>query len=460
MSMCVLQNIAVETAFPQGDICRLDDFSMRKNKRALSELECGTLYHNERYDGVFNSGSQSEGLAMGSGWGHPAADNDYMYLNGGLLGVYVEGGQQPRGKSCLDFRPEGCPAAYCKLEVTDISGVKKSIVYAGGKWCDNNCIDESDSRHWITTYHAVRKMKDADGFTCNDPTVVGPASQSGIYNRDIVQSLVCSGPHPKLHHEFRNRPRGSWPPLRLITYILQMPMLLVLVGHKGSPDSEFKQQARMSWSHLELKLIQELPESVLQGYIASKYVMKRFLKAHRGQKEAVDGRSRLGSYHIKTVFLHFLEKTPPLLITSPFLLFLDLVHQLDECIAVGKLPHYFVNQCNLLETVGDGERDIAHKAVRYILSNPLSALLTSPTDPQQIYGGVCPDDLVNAFRAASTHLTRDKYRNLFDLLARVDERRRHRFKEQQEDDRNKCVYGRNQLTGLADMLNEIKACDI
>ena len=397
---------------------------------------------------------------METKWGHPDADWDIMYLNGGTLGVYVSGGQQPRGKSCLHFHPAECPAAYCKLEVTDLRGLKDTALFGGDdRWCDESCVDESDGLQWLNTYNVVQKMKDNVTLTCDGPAVTGPASHPGD-NCDLVQTFVCSGPHLDLQEEFQNRPRGPWPLVSLIKYILQMPMLLVLVGHKGSPETEFQQQARMSWSHLELILIQELPLSVRQGYIASKYVMKRFLEAHKGHHEDVDGRSRVGSYHIKVVFLRFLEKRPPSQITSPFRLFLDLLCELDNYLMVGSLPHYFLAECNLLETVADDEQGIARQVIAEILSDPLNALLINPTDPHQIYGEVHPDDLVTAFRGVSSHPTLEQYQNLCELLARIDERRRQRFKEQQDRDETLFVSERTDLTELADMLKEIQVHDI
>ena len=449
--MC-LQDIAVEAAFPQSAVTRMEDFRVEQNERVMSVLEEGRAYRNEVSVWDLTAGSRAEQLALEDSWGHPDADIDQMYINGGPMGVYVAGGQEPRGESCLQFRPQGCPAAYCKLEVTDIDGLRESEVCFGGEWCDESCVVTSDSSLWLHTFNAVRQMKASVGFTRNNLTVSGPASQDGRY--DTVQTLTCSAPHPNLHKEFQTRQQGSWPPVSLIRYILQLPMLLVLVGHKGSPESEFKQQARMSWSHLELKLIKELPESVRQGYIACKYVMKRFLEAHRGQ-HAADGRSRVCSYHLKVVFLRFLEKRPPSQSTSPFGLFSDLLHELDEYLKVGNLPHYFLAECNLLETVADDERGIARQVIAEILSNPLNSILTSPTDPQEIYGGVRPDDLVTAFRGVSSHPTREQYRKLSELLARVDERRRQRYKEQREVD-GRWVSGRAELTGLADMLKEIK----
>ena len=276
---------------------------------------------------------------------------------------------------------------------------------------------------------------------------------------------------------FCNRPR-QWPSASLISELLKMPMLLVLLGHKLSP--EFKLQARISWSHLELKLIQELPESVRQGYISCKYVLKHFLKVRRGRnipkrfllsiRGATGGRSNVCSYHIKTVFLRYLEKTPPSEITSPFTLFLDLFYELDEYLNVGKLPHYFLAQCDLLETVKDDELHVARQVIGEILSDPLKALLTTPTRSQQIYGKVHPDCLVVAFRRVFSHPTSEQRQNdLFELLARVDERRRDRYTEQCESDEQSenrvsphyervefRTPGRTELFGLVDMLKQIK----
>ena len=425
----------------------------------MSQLEDGKHYRGEGSIGGLTSGSKAEGLALEKHWGHPDADLDVMMLNGGRVGVYVAGGQQQRGQSCMEFRHEGCPPAYCKLEVTNLSGLRRSILeYCEREWCDDNCVDESDGRLWLNTFNAVWRMKDADEHTRENPTVAGPAAQSVKHNMDTVQTFVCSGTTPDQHNEFQSRSRGPWPPVSLIKYILQMPMLLVLVGHKGSPEPEFKQQARMSWSHLELKLIRRLPERVRQGYIACKYVMKRFLKAHRSLNPAVDGRSSVCSYHIKVTFLRFLEKITPSEITSPFRLFLDLLYELKEYLKVGKLSHYFLADCNLLELVADDERDIACQVIIKILSDPINALLTSPTDPQEIYGEVRPDDLVTAFHAFSSHPTREQYWKLHHLLARVDERRRQRFKEQQEEQEKSLwrVSGRTEITSLTAKLNDIK----
>ena len=124
---------------------------------------------------------------------------------------------------------------------------------------------------------------------------------------------------------------------------------------------------------------------------------------------------------------------------------------------MGNLPHYFLAECNLLETVADEERGIARQVIADILSDPLNALLTSPTDPQKIYGEVRPDDLVTAFRVVSSPPTSEQYQTFSELLARVDERRRQRYEEQLEEEAGYQVQvsGRPELTRLADMLKEM-----
>ena len=432
----------MEAAFPQSGIVRVKDGMVSLNEKLTSKLQDGTAY-NANHVGILLSGSRPEGLAMDDNWGYDNTDWDFMKLYGNRLGVNVAGGQQPRGESCLDYHPEGCPAAYTKLQVIDLPGLME-FPYSKD-WIEGS-VDRSEGHCCLNTHEAIRGMQGGG-------TIVGPAAQAGA--RDWVTTLICNWTHPEIQQEFFNRPR-QWPSTLLIALLLKLPMLLVLVGHKLSP--QFNLQARISWSLLELKLIQELPESVRQGYISCKYVLKRFLKAHRGQNEAGDGRSRVGSYHIKTVFLRYLEKTPPSMITSPFRLFLDLLRELDEFLKVGKLPHYFLAQCNLLETVEEDELYTTRQVIKEILADPLHALLTSPTKPEQIYGEVRPNQLVVAFRGVSSHPTREqKHMDLMELLARVDERRQQKYREQCEyDETIHKASGRVELTGLVDKMKQIK----
>ena len=441
----------VEVAYPRCAFSQLSDDYVWENTYAISTLKSAYVYKNG-WGRRLTAGSRAEGLAMEDNWGHPAADWDTMRLYGDRWGVSVPDGRQVDEDARLIYNCMGCPAAYCRLEVVHPRSIKKELksVHSHGKW-DRwvkvpLCIHYDGGRYWLDTYRTVRMM--TIGVESMS-SMNGPAELDGL--NEYVRTLVCDAAHPDLERRFRHEGQGKWPTVRLTEDILQLPMLLVLVGHKYSPD--FKCQARLSWSHCELRLIQELSERVRQGYIACKYVLKYFLTAHRGQNKADGGRSRVGSYHIKTVFLHYLEKTPPVMISSPFVLFIDLLQDLDNYLEIGKLPHYFLPQCNLLETVGRKERDLARRAIKIILSDPLAALLTSPSQPQQIYGEVGPDVLVNYSRIVSTHPASEQGRNdVSVLLGRLDERRQQRYLEQREMDMDKYrkVSERPHLTRLVE----------
>ena len=317
-----------------------------------------------------------------------------------------------------------------------------------GLGLNDSCLQNPDAQKWLHTGNLLRGLMDPDHIS-------GPSQKSWDGSVDSVGSLLCSDAHPDLEREFRHRPRGQWPPVALINFIVQLPMILVLVGHRLSPDSSL--QARVSFSLCELKLIQELPGVVKQGYIACKYVLKRFLVAHRCPNCAGDGRSLVGSYHIKTSLLNFLEKRPPALITSPFILFKDLLCELDSNLKMEKLPHYFLPECNLLETVDSVERGTARHVIQRILLDPLNALIYSPKYPRQIYGDVHPQGLAIAFRNMYAHPTNERCRkNLSALLACLDEWRQQKYSQQQRiDGESPKKYGRPQIIGLVDMLKEI-----
>ena len=76
----------------------------------------------------------------------------------------------------------------------------------------------------------------------------------------------------------------------------------------------------------------------------------------------------------------------------------------------------------------------------------------------KVFENKCFFNLVTAFRDVSSHHTLEQHGNLPRLLVRVDERRQQRFEEQREKDEDEDyrVSGKPELTGLADMLKEIK----
>ena len=385
-------------------------------------------------------------------WGHPEADTDNMWLYGGPLGVHVPQGHQSSGRTVLRYRPEGCPPAYCKIEVTDTQALMMAEIEEVGQ-LDAGCVHRSEGVDWLHINETLRRLHLPEGLD-----ISGPAGQSGGGMYEAIPALVCSATHPDMAWRYVHRPRQGWPSQEQLELIKQLPLLLVLIGHKHS--DEFLLQARLSWSHSEMTLIISLPLNIKQIYIALKYAFKSLIKTFRGPNIDGDGRSLVGSYHLKTVFLRHLEERPRAMTGSQLDFMSGILYDFDGYLNAGKLPQYFLPDCNLLATVGPEERHIARNVIKHILNNPLRAILTCPTRPQDIYGEVSPDDLVAAFQQVSSlspPICARSREDLLWLLRRLDGRRQQRYQKQQKWDGRDIrvgVSGRAELTGLVDMLQK------
>ena len=444
-----ITGLVLEVAFPQSAIIQLQDYEAEINRAWFSALHDGRAYgcsYGGLEGGRFTAGSRAEGLAIEDGWGHEAVDHDRMQLYGGLIGVHVPLGHQLPGLAVLAYRSEGCPPAYCKIEVTN-----KRLLRGVGKWGNllgAECIHRSEGVDWLHTSNMLKTIQYGN--------ISGPASQYGLY--EMIPTLVCSSGHPDLDQYYMQRPRHGWPSSHQLDVIKKLPMLLVLVGHRFSKECPF--QARLSWSHSELLLILELPQRIKQVYIVVKYMLKFLMKLLRGAKAAGDGRSHVGSYHLKTVFLRYLEKRPPSMIRSQYGFMLALLQDLDDYLKAGKLPHYFLPDCDLLVTVGSRERQLARRVIKHILSDPIRTVLTCTTRPRDIYGEVQPDALVATFHQVSSQPNCPRScEDLVQLLGRLDEWRQWWYRRQQLEDMGKSkwarVSGRPEPKVLLDMLKEI-----
>ena len=273
---------------------------------------------------------------------------------------------------------------------------------------------------------------------------------------DFVPAFVANTAHPAID-DYLQRSRGEWPPQDQLDEIKQLPLCLVPVGSKESDNPD--QEARASWSVGELLLISKLKNSIKQGYIAAKFTFKSAIKVVRGEKVTAGGRSHVGSYHLKTTLLHHLEKTPPSKINSPFCLMINLFRDLQGYLISGTLPHYFLQECNLLTTIGLDERQMAHKAIEAIFSDHIANIIYCPSQPTEIYGDdVSPYDLVSAFRRVFAEPSCVSSRNtLLALLAELDMARLKHYCETLLHDvtKRKRATARPDPTRLVCMLNTI-----
>ena len=394
-----------------------------------------------------------EGAAMEDKWGHGEADVDEMRLCGADLGVHVlPPGQQPPGNANLVYTPHECPPAYTRLQVLHEDTVLSAIIRQS-YWSESmslycpkaqRCVISEDGRLWLHSKHTIELIQGT-----GTDAISGPAGQLEDGFIEHVYSLVCSGPHPAMA-SYKERPRKHWPSTALLDALLEQPMLLVMVGPKGTHDSHL--MFRISWSHLELILMCSLAYWLKQSYVCFKYTVKSVLRSLRPLNSAGDGRSRVGSYHLKTVFLRHLEEHPPQQDGSPFQLMLDLCQDLQHYLLMGCLPHYFLPKCDLLGTVGDEERQYALQAIGQVIADPLAAILMSPSNPRAIYGQRhSPNDLVRCFKYMSSQPSCPKRRDVLQWLIRQLDRHRDGLHQEVVDkDRYFGVSGRPGLVRLAD----------
>ena len=452
----MLGSLAVDTVFPAAGLFRERDGEVRGNEETLRELREGEGFRWGR--GVLGAGSRPEGLCVDQLWGHGEADWDNMDLYGRDLGVYVvPPGQQPPEDATLVYTPHQCPPAYTRLQVLHKDRLLRAII-EGSIQSDlsvsapevQQCVVSEGGRLWLHSRHTLELMQ----YSLTED-ISGPAGQLGDGLIELVTSLVCSGPHPAMA-SYKERTRKHWPSPALLDALMQQPMILVMVGPKDAQDSYL--MFRVSWSALELILISSLGLWLKQGYVCFKYTVKSVLRALRPKDSAREGRSQVGSYHLKTVFLRHLEEHPPQQEGSPFQLMLDLCQDLQHYLLMGCLPHYFLPGCDLLRTVREEERRYALQAVGQVIADPIVAILNSPSKPRHIYGPYhSPDDLIRCFREVSSLPSCPERReHLRRLLPRLDDHREGLHREQLGRDERlyKEVSGRPGLVRLADYLQE------
>ena len=429
-------DLALEMVFPA--CCRRQ---LKGKYRADNEALFTALRNGSAYNGGtsrFWSGSVAEGLCVEGDWGYGFSDTDLMFLCGGKdFGVYVpdEVGLIP-WDTRLVFSPEGCPPGYCRLHLWGMRRPPERYAHL---------VEDVDGKRWLNTQNMVKHFQPE-----NSECIKGPAVSGVQGYLEVVMTLVGSGPHPAMK-AFAKKRRKGWPTGDQLMSLMQLPVLVVLVGHKQSAESRI--QGRISWSVHELLLISSLPDWVKQGYVAFKYTYKFILKRLRGDSSSGDGRSLIGSYHLKTVLLHYLEKEPPSLSGSPSELFMELLRLLRTFLIEGKLPNFFHPECDLLSTVGKPERECALRAAQKVLAHPMEAMLLSPqVKVAQRCDGKYRDVLKAMKQLAASPECPENRDRLRQFLVSMDANREAMYQSLQRRDLRYDVRGRPALSPLADML--------
>ena len=314
-------------------------------------------------------------------------------------------------------------------------------------------VTSGDTR-WLSSVKSMQKRCQVD---LSKAPVSGPSQAYRAY--DLVPALLCAAPFPGSVATSDKWYKVAWPSNELCDAIANIPGVLVAVGHSLSANTDI--EWRTSWSIPELLLAETIPAWAKQGYRAFKYTVNTTLKRERMAKGNTRGRGKVGSYHMKTVLYISLQNPKPWNYKCPYELFIFLLRKLKHHLRTGKLPHFFIPECNLFQTTPQAELDLAIQCVKQIISDPVIALLKSPLVNHEVYGKwpwvfgersrrVILIELFSSIRIKQlseegTHLLRQ-------TVQQVDLCRRQKYLKQRKFDIERGISTRNKIISLEKML--------
>ena len=439
---------------------------------------------------VFLSGSRAEGLAMRVGWGHEEPDFDVMFTWQRLLGVPVEIRPQTLTAGPLSYplliggiislETGESPPGYARLRVcgdyASVEGYMASNRYYIPDTRGENslCTVQKDGRLWVLPSKVIKLLTwDASSHPFNNTASPAVLLKGAI--SEIVPSLICPQVLPFVD-DFLSRNRCvDWPPKSVLFEISQLPTLVVAAGHKSSANRDI--EWRISTTHYELVISNAMPVWVKQAYWAFKYITKKIKRDINGSPPQgaqlhspgrYGGRHKLSSFHLKTTFLWELETSEVWFYESSHALLLRTFRSFIKFITEGRIPHYFMPHCNLLECVDPTE---LKATVLYIRERVLcdayvvGAIITSPMYPRQLYGCeeseeyVHENDIVLALSNIADAATRsdalcNAVASLREICTRLDKHRNARHNTMAETGKH-THDPPHKLVKLVEMLDSI-----
>ena len=357
------------------------------------------------------AGSRIEGLVMEPRLGYDMPDLDVMFVYKGSWVVRLPNcanwkymsWQAPAGCtdgqfSHLQVCEDECPAGYCKVKV---NGSPKELIGRLAKAKNQhetnvpsatlgtdratNCFVESEGTVWLSSSKIVKTFSQFLSVIKGD--ISGPACLFDNGQIEIIVALMCAGPLPAIR-DFQSRPRQSWWPHRgLMDRMQKAPGMLVCASHKSSDDDQQALHFRASFSLQELMLARDMPMWVKQGYTAFKLTVKSLLARHR-HSLASAGRSKVCSYHLKTVLFWTLEDPDIWNVYCPFQFMMRLLTSLRLFITKSPpvLPNYFIPECNLFAHIDRLDIELLLLVIKQIQTDPFKCILDAPSSPGLLYG--------------------------------------------------------------------------
>jgi len=170
---------------------------------------------------------------------------------------------------------------------------------------------------------------------------------------DYVHCVRClSWPPQAADWPTRHR-NYDWPDSATVDHVVNNGCDVVRVAHRQCREHEWmaELQWRLSFSRAEIVLMNSWMPVQQIVY----HMLRVFMKAERLTDSADNsGAGRLNNYHIKTLMLWACELKPKSWWTDDLSLIgicVELLHSLAEWLTGARYPHYFINNCNLVDNL-------------------------------------------------------------------------------------------------------------
>jgi len=184
------------------------------------------------------------------------------------------------------------------------------------------------------------------------PALITYHSHTSRLNTDFVGCVRClSWPPQAADWPTRHR-NHDWPDSATVDHVVNNGCDVVGVAHRRCRQHEWmgKHQWRLSFSRAEIVLINSWMPVRQIVY----HMLRVFMKTERLTDNGVDSEPiAVSNYHIKTLMLWTSETEPRSWWTRNLnfiRISIELLHTLSIWLTEARCPHYFVNNCNLLDS--------------------------------------------------------------------------------------------------------------
>ena len=144
----------------------------------------------------------------------------------------------------------------------------------------------------------------------------------------------------------------DWPDSATVDRVVSNGCDVVPVAHRQCRQHEWMSECqwRLSFSRAEIVLINSWMPVQQIVY----HMLRVFMKTERLTDSADNSEAaKVSNYHIKTLMLWACELKPNIWWTDDFSLIricTELLHDLAACLTETRYPHYFINNCNLIDS--------------------------------------------------------------------------------------------------------------